>query len=40
MLDGNKNSDLNYSSNESSQGAVKKTTSKKEEEISIEDIPF
>lgn len=40
VLDSNKNNDVNYSLNESSSGAVKKTTSKKEEEISIEDIPF
>lgn len=40
MLDGNRSSDTNHIANEPSSGAVKKTSSKKEEEISIEDIPF
>ncbi len=40
MLDSNKGSDNSYSWNESSTPAVKKTSSKQEEEISIEDIPF
>lgn len=41
MLDGNKWGDMSSSSGfENSTPAVKKTTAKKEEEISIEDIPF
>lgn len=41
MLDNNRSSESNFEpSHENSTPTVKKTTAKKEEEISIEDIPF